>query len=694
MRLKYYVLACIVMVILLASACNAPSTKPASSPVPANSPGVATPTTTPTTSTQNPNATVLSTTSGTITPGNSSNLGITPLVGQTPIPAQAAGNVYYVAKNGSNSNPGTEAQPWLTIQKAASTMVAGDTVYVKAGTYNEHVVPAHSGSSGSPITYKNYGSDEVTINGSGLSLSNDTQGIFEIKGSPSGASTPLNYIIVDGFEICNANSSGVVIYGETHYITLRNLTIHDVKWCGILATYNYHYTSGKCTNITIDSCEVFDTNYGIGDEAVSLVAVSNFEIKNCIVHDTSSIAIDMKVGTTRGSVHDCEVYSAGSGIYIDARDADADSISIYNNVCHDISDSAGIIFESEDIGHGINDLSVYNNIVYECNNGIYFGNHGSQLEYVSFVVANNTLYNNVVGITLRQTYDHYSGVIRNNIIYGTSGSQNFLVYASYNDTSKTDPAGNVIIDHNLFYNPAGYPSVDKYGTNSIKANPLLVSPTSNFSISSGSPAIDAGSSDDAPSFDYANASRPQGAGYDIGASEFASGSSTPTPIPTPTPTPTPDPVTATFGLNSGDQTWNQTPNVLDAMRFQNTAGTGTLNKLEVLLDTSAPSGKVRLGIYADSNGKPGNLLLNAGEATISNGWVSISSLSLPVTQNSYYWLSFIMSAGNVVDCQTGQASNSHYWLSYNYGALPSIYPTSGISTNSCPYVMRATVSVP
>ena len=35
----------------------------------------------------------------------------------------------YVAKAGNDSNPGTEAQPWLTIQKSADTIVAGDIVY-------------------------------------------------------------------------------------------------------------------------------------------------------------------------------------------------------------------------------------------------------------------------------------------------------------------------------------------------------------------------------------------------------------------------------------------------------------------------------------------------------------------------------------------------------------------------------------
>src|SRR3990172_3086259 len=53
--------------------------------------------------------------------------------------AYAGENTYYVAKNGSDLSPGTEEKPWLTIQKAADTILAGDTVYVKEGTYIEDI---------------------------------------------------------------------------------------------------------------------------------------------------------------------------------------------------------------------------------------------------------------------------------------------------------------------------------------------------------------------------------------------------------------------------------------------------------------------------------------------------------------------------------------------------------------------------
>lgn len=52
--------------------------------------------------------------------------------------AQAA--VYYVSTTGNDNNNGTSlSMPWRTINKAAQTMFAGDTVYIRGGTYRESV---------------------------------------------------------------------------------------------------------------------------------------------------------------------------------------------------------------------------------------------------------------------------------------------------------------------------------------------------------------------------------------------------------------------------------------------------------------------------------------------------------------------------------------------------------------------------
>lgn len=78
-------------------------------------------------------------------------------------PASAA--KFYVSVKGSDSNPGTFGAPFQTIQKAASLMAAGDTCFIRAGTYRETVTPANSGTATAPIVFKPYQSDRVVVSG-------------------------------------------------------------------------------------------------------------------------------------------------------------------------------------------------------------------------------------------------------------------------------------------------------------------------------------------------------------------------------------------------------------------------------------------------------------------------------------------------------------------------------------------------
>src|ERR1035437_1078260 len=58
----------------------------------------------------------------------------------------ALGNIYYVAKSGNDTNPGTSSLPFLTVQKGVNMAQAGDTVRVGPGTYGENVITARSAS--------------------------------------------------------------------------------------------------------------------------------------------------------------------------------------------------------------------------------------------------------------------------------------------------------------------------------------------------------------------------------------------------------------------------------------------------------------------------------------------------------------------------------------------------------------------
>ncbi|MCP3684256.1 MAG: right-handed parallel beta-helix repeat-containing protein, partial [bacterium] len=82
-------------------------------------------------------------------------------------------------------------------------------------------------------------------------------------------------------------------------------------------------------------------------------------------------------------------------------------------------------------------------------------------------------------------------------------------------------AGTYTIDNNLIDGFSGY-SFEVDGENYIEGDPLFINPSVfNFRLQEGSPAIDNGSSINAPDIDFDGNTRPLGISYDIGAFESA-----------------------------------------------------------------------------------------------------------------------------------------------------------------------------
>jgi hypothetical protein len=133
-----------------------------------------------------------------------------------------------------------------------------------------------------------------------------------------------------------------------------------------------------------------------------------------------------------------------------------------------------------------------------------------------------------------------------------------------------------------------------------------------------------------------------------------------------------------IGFTSGSATYDEPANSLQSMRIQNTIGNGILTSIKFELNTASPSGSIRMGIYADSSGSPGNLLVDAGEIAVINGWTEISGLSLTVTNGAWYWLSYVMSHNNfVVYGYSGIPDDGcHTKCTQTYGPLPSTFPDS------------------
>ena len=71
------------------------------------------------------------------------------------LPAAAFAEEYYVdAARGTDSSSGSAGAPFATVQKAADTVKAGDTVIIRPGVYYENVVLNATGEKGLPIIFK------------------------------------------------------------------------------------------------------------------------------------------------------------------------------------------------------------------------------------------------------------------------------------------------------------------------------------------------------------------------------------------------------------------------------------------------------------------------------------------------------------------------------------------------------------
>jgi len=396
--------------------------------------------------------------------------------GYSPSPIASAsfvknstGNTYYVATNGSDSNPGTLGSPFRTIAKGVSVLRGGDTLYIRGGIYAEALLWPTGGTQGAPTTISRYQSEIVTIRPP------SDNGLIK-----NGQTSTQAWIIFDGLVVDGANAG-------TGFVNGFSICCHETGPSHIT------FQNGEIKNFYGNGAEIF---------------AEFITIRNTKIHDN---ALNGDYGPPHGlyiSCHDgClfehnEVYNNGFygfHVYDSGQSNVTNNIIRYNSVHHNglkgstpISPggvhNAGILVSS-----GSNN-QVYSNLVYANGTGpdsIYAG--GIQVAYGcdNCAVYNNTVYgNNGVGI---QIWNSSGVLVRNNIT-----------------------TNNV------------YTAIDNQGSGTVMSNNMTTDPkfidslSSNFHLQSGSAAIDSGFNllSSGVSADLSGVSRPQGAGFDIGAYEY------------------------------------------------------------------------------------------------------------------------------------------------------------------------------
>lgn len=437
-------------------------------------------------------------------------------VSQTPAEPETdkkTERAFYVSPQGSDSNPGTADKPWQTIRFATEKLVAGDTLYIRKGTYGERVLPQNSGTVGKYITYSAYPSEEAVIDGARVDLpTGDLYGLIEIGGK--------SFIKINGLKIINATtdngSTGILINNNSHHIIISKNYISNMQSSGI-GVWN-------AKDIVIDGNEITKVTIGGQQEAVSVASVLGFEVKNNKVHDIDILAdkegITIKDGSANGKVFKNLVYNTpAAGIYVDAWDKHTYNIEVFQNIVYGVTNSDGFQAASE-MGGLLENIKFYNNIGY--NNkfrGIAVtdnGDEGGPHPMKNIIVTNNTFYNNGGewgGCIAVDNTEAKEVVVRNNIC-----SQN----RSFEISVVPAAAKNTTVANNLIYEyKSDTEDNEVRGAYLIEVDPLFVDAgKGDFHLRADSPAIDKGYYVSAPATDFDGRVRPQGEGYDIGAFEY------------------------------------------------------------------------------------------------------------------------------------------------------------------------------
>jgi hypothetical protein len=410
----------------------------------------------------------------------------------------AVNHTYYVATDGNDGAAGAIGTPWLTIQHAANTAVAGDIVYIRGGTYTEQVKPANSGTAGHYITFKNYPSETVIDDGTTIDLGY-REGLFHCT---------KNYIRVSGIKFTHAWGSvgtppGINVMGikyeGAHYGVVDNCITDDSMSCGI-GLYSVDH-------IFLNTNEIDEACNGGGDEQLSADHAYYCDISGIDMHDGHNTSyggegLNIKNGSHDIEVHDCHVYSQAYklGMGVDAWTEHTYNINLYRNIVN--NSLWGIIIESEQGGLCEN-INVYNNIVYHnVQAGLATPTWGTQGLKKNVKFLNNTSFSNGYGYECLTANVESISLINN--IFSNNTAQISLVSGS--ESAHT-------IDYNLFDT-----SDTTVGTHAQSGDPLFTNEaTHDFHIGAGSPAIGMGAKTGVPKDDYDKVAR--GSAMDIGAYE-------------------------------------------------------------------------------------------------------------------------------------------------------------------------------
>jgi len=292
---------------------------------------------------------------------------------QQPPPAGSAVSYYVDGINGNDSNPGSLAAPFKTIQKAADIVNPGDTVNIKAGTYKSTCVGnkcgvvtiSRSGTAGNMITFKPYGDGPVLLRGWTTYSDADANGDGMADGPADGGVTREwlvnltgNYIHVTGLDLGYAVGSGMAVDGS--FDLVDNVVAHDNWSDGFGVGLN---NTGRVEGDTLLNVEAHHNrhNYGIQlgrrtEPGVTTDILNNITVKDSLSYQNGRDANGNEVLPFGG---DPQGGGNSDGIVVD-KFCYFNLVAPYDNMCQHITLDGDVVWSNNDDGF---DLSFAHSLV-------------------------------------------------------------------------------------------------------------------------------------------------------------------------------------------------------------------------------------------------------------------------------------------------------------------------------------------
>ncbi len=414
---------------------------------------------------------------------------------------------YYVSPSGDNNNNGlSTTTAFQTIEAATYAVSAGDTVYVRNGTYTKTYPESLiayltiSGTAGNPITFRNYPGENPV-----LQMNATNWAAFAING--------CDYITIDGFTIIGNNDNITLAYAQSQQTNIGNPA---TSGNGIAINTEYQNETNKPHHIIVRNCKISKCGGGgIYSYNADYITIENNIVSECgwyAPYGNSGISIYQNWNSDSNNAV-FKNFITGNTCY-----RNENFIPFY--VVGTITDGNGIIIDDCRNTQNNSTLGIYTGKTYVANNLVF--DNGARgihcFESDNVLVINNTSYKNCKSPTTREgelTAIYASNIsFVNNII---DPEVNVPPISQYEAT-------NIIANKNLM--TSNFDLANPQGTNTVIGEANFINPTTSFAtadfhLQATSPAITVGTQTNAPITDKDGIIRLANGTIDIGCYEFA-----------------------------------------------------------------------------------------------------------------------------------------------------------------------------